>query len=182
MDSGSKLRSRIPESVEKCVGFLDSFYLVLLRDRPQSQCFTTIPRNKWSLTFCCKNLKPTIHWWSQLLMNVILNFFTLLKLVSPKDRGSIVRLSIIYIYPLRMLFIATPFTESIGIMHSGNKQALVCLCVCIYHPTSTLEHTLIFLKCMVNEHVFFLSLASFTVNFSLAYFETCQNSVCFGNQ
>ena len=28
----------------------------------------------------------------------------------------------IYIYPLRMLFIATPFTESIGIMYSGKNK------------------------------------------------------------
>ena len=32
------------------------------------------------------------------------------------------------------------------------------------HSTSTLEHTLIFLKCMVNEHLF-MDLVSFSSNF-----------------
>ena len=55
----------------------------------------------------------------------------------------------------------------------------MCLHVVFFnHSTSTLEHTLIFLKCMVNKHVF-MNFVSLNKKLALASFETWQNSVFF---
>ena len=50
------------------------------------------------------------------------------------------------------------------------------------HSTNTLEHALILLKGMINEHVF-MNLVSLAKMFqpSLTIFEIWQNSVCFKN-
>ena len=49
------------------------------------------------------------------------------------------------------------------------------------HFTSTLEHALVFLKCIVNEHVF-IYLVSLSKNPTLTNYETWQSSECFKNQ
>ena len=65
-----------------------------------------------------------------------------MKLVSPKYLGNIIHL---------------------GIIHLNTIHWQVCVCMYIYiyiykiyfdHSTSALESTLIYLKCMVNEHLF----------------------------
>jgi hypothetical protein len=48
------------------------------------------------------------------------------------------------------------------------------------HSTNILERTLVFLKCMVNEHVF-MNILSLSTDIDHDYFLDLQNSACFGN-
>ena len=50
-----------------------------------------------------------------------------------------------------------------------------------YHFTSTLDHALIFLKCVVNEDVFLNVVSLSKNNEPLNNLETWQNSECSGN-
>ena len=79
-------------------------------------------------------------------------FLYTMKLVPPKDLRCIVHHGIIcrkyyskhhYLVKVQALFIP-------AIVH---WQACVCIENFFSHSTSTLKHTLIFLKCIINEHV-----------------------------
>ena len=71
-----------------------------------------------------------------------------MKLVPPKDLGIIVHPKTI---GLKLLFIATSLIESTGTIHLDT----IHLCIRFFHySTNTLEHALVFLKYMKNEHVF----------------------------
>ena len=87
-------------------------------------------------------------------------FYYVVKLVLRKDLGSIV-------HP------ATNYYKYYSYQHYAlNVPTLLALFIFAYnfsyHSTNTLENTLIFLKCMVNEHVF-MSLVSLGIKFSLHY-------------
>ena len=84
------------------------------------------------------------------------SFLYAMKLMPRKDLESICRLGTFHFVHLGTIRFANFF----------------------YHSPNTLEHTLIFLKCMVNEHVF-MNLISINKKFNPHNFETHQNSVCF---
>ena len=85
------------------------------------------------------------------------------KLVPSKDLGK--HCSSQH-YSLNLLFITTLFIESILSWHySLTSMSSILFYFIFYHSLSALEHALIFLKCMVNEHVC-MNLVSLSKDFS----------------
>ena len=93
---GSKLRSRIPESVEKCVRFLDSFYYYETISKVNALLTTSLGEphlnKKWSLAFSKTLVYTTLI---ILISEGDIKFPYASKLVSQKDLGSIVHFGII---------------------------------------------------------------------------------------